>query len=100
MPGTDGGGRPLLRDVEHAPYGLVVELDGRMFHDSARQRARDLERDLDAALTGRQTVRLGWSQVFDTACRTAGTIGRLLVLRGWRDEVRPCGPGCAVRRTA
>lgn len=97
---TGADGRRLLRDVEHAPYGLVVELDGRMFHDSARQRSRDLERDLDAALSGRQTVRLGWAQVFDGACSTAAKIGRLLADRGWRGDPRPCAPDCAVRRVA
>ncbi|MET1059435.1 MAG: hypothetical protein ABWX84_07545 [Nocardioides sp.] len=39
-----------------ADYGLlVVELDGRLFHDSTEQRDRDFERDLDCALAN--TVR-------------------------------------------
>lgn len=100
VPATGQDGRRLLRDVEHAPYGLVVELDGRMFHDDPRQRARDLERDLDAALDRRQTVRLGWTQVFDHPCRTAGKVGRLLGQRGWHGRVTGCRPACAALSAA
>ena len=37
------------RDTEYGQR-LVVELDGRLFHDSASARDRDFERDLDAAV--------------------------------------------------
>lgn len=61
--------------------GLIVELDGRAFHSSPDQHDADLERDLVAATLGRQTVRLGWGQVFRSPCRTAATLSSLMELR-------------------
>ncbi|WP_203336253.1 type IV toxin-antitoxin system AbiEi family antitoxin domain-containing protein [Nocardioides limicola] len=84
-----------------ASYGdLVVELDGRLFHDTARQRDRDLDRDLDAAVEGLRTVRIGYGQVFDRACVTAARIAVLLHRRGWAGRPTPCGPTCAVSLAA
>ena len=74
--------------------GLLVELDGRLAHDSAKQRDADFERDLDAALAGRDTRRLTYGQVFDRPCSTAGKIGRLLATHGWRGRPTRCGPPC------
>jgi len=87
----------IYRDVEYDELGLVVELDGRLFHDTAAQRDRDLDRDLDAALTERLTVRLGWGQVYDRPCRTAARVEALLRLRGWDGHAVPCGPDCRLR---
>ena len=54
------GGRRAERDVVYLLYGLIVELDGRAFHDTATARDRDLQRDLDAAVhESARTVRLG-----------------------------------------
>jgi hypothetical protein len=92
--GTDRG--PIHRDVDREEFDLCIELDGRLFHDMAGQRDRDLDRDLDAAVDGRRTVRLGWGQVFDRPCRTAGRIGRLLQQRGWGGIPRACGPQCRI----
>ena len=86
---------PVYRDVEYRDHGVVVELDGRLFHDSAHARDRDLDRDLDAAVDGKITVRLGWGQVFGRPCETAPRIGRLLQQRGWNGATIPC-PSCAV----
>ncbi|HET7387695.1 MAG TPA: type IV toxin-antitoxin system AbiEi family antitoxin domain-containing protein [Nocardioidaceae bacterium] len=83
----------VYRDVEYL-CGLIAEMDGRLFHDSTEQRDRDFDRDLDAAVDGRDSVRLSWGQVFDRPCRTAGKMGRLLTMRGWAGAVRPCGPDC------
>ena len=88
----------VYRDHEYDD-GLVVELDGRLFHDSAGQRDRDLERDLDAALDGLETLRLGWAQVTDRSCATAGKVARLLVRRGWTGRPRRCGPACPAIET-
>lgn len=89
------GGRRVLRDAAHAAYGLVVELDGRAFHDTAAARDHDAERDLDAAVgSGLSTVRLTWGQVTTRGCRTAARIGLLLQARGWPGQVTRC-PGCA-----
>lgn len=83
----------IYRDVEYADLRLVVELDGRLFHDSASARDLDLDRDLDAATTGRLTVRLGWGQVFERPCRTALALASIAVRRGWSGRLRVC-PAC------
>ncbi|MCF6376394.1 hypothetical protein L2K70_02140 [Nocardioides KLBMP 9356] len=83
-----------------ASYGeRLVELDGRLWHDTALQRDKDFERDLDAAVAGMGTVRLTWGQVFDRPCSTAAKLSRLLVLDGW-PPARPCASGCAVADAA
>ena len=88
-------GRRQLRDVLYEPYGVVVELDGAMFHNHAAQRDVDLDRDLDDAATGRRTVRLGWGQVVDRPCRTALRLAAVLRAAGWDGRPRPCGATCA-----
>lgn len=85
----------VYRDVEYA--ALVLELDGRLFHDSAAQRDRDLDRDLDATVEGLTPVRLGYGQVFARPCRTAARIATLLRQRGWTGIPVSCGPDCTVR---
>ena len=82
------------RDVEY-DTGLIVELDGRLFHDNTEQRDRDLDRDLVAATTGQQTVRLGWGQVFDRPCVTAERLGRVLGVEPTR-----CGEDCGISGAA
>lgn len=77
--------------------GMDVELDGRQFHDTTEQRDRDLDRDLDAAVAGRSTVRLGYGQVFARPCATAWRLGAMLQARGWAGAPGACGPTCVVR---
>lgn len=84
-------GVTTYRDVEYA--GLVVELDGRLFHTSAEARDLDLERDLRAAVAGSQTVRLGYGQVFRDPCTTAAAIGSVLQRVGLTGPARRC-PRC------
>jgi len=87
-------GTLTFRDVEYDEQALIVELDGRLFHDSTSQRDRDLDRDLDSAAgDGTETVRLSWGQVFDRPCRTATQVARVLRRRGWAGELRRC-PDC------
>ena len=81
------------RDTEYGEK-LVVELDGRLFHDSASARNRDFERDLDAAVDGRSTVRLTYHQVFERSCRTAAKIAQVLRQHGIAVTGHDCGPGC------
>lgn len=84
-------GRLTVRDVEYAELGLVIELDGRTFHDSATARDADLDRDLAAAATGGAlTLRLGWGQVLRRPCATAARIADVLRCRGWTGEPVPC----------
>ncbi|WP_107770994.1 type IV toxin-antitoxin system AbiEi family antitoxin domain-containing protein [Nocardioides sediminis] len=92
------GSRIVYRDCEHED-GLVVELDGRLFHDSAQGRDLDMERDLDAALAGKHTVRIGWGQVFDRSCVTAVKVAALHRSRGWAGTPQPCGHECGIGAT-
>ncbi|HYJ26327.1 MAG TPA: hypothetical protein VEW73_01355, partial [Nocardioides sp.] len=93
------GGR-VYRDARYASYGLDVELDGRLDHTALGQRDRDLDRDLESATTGRRTIRLGWGQVYDRPCRTAGHVARLLALGGWTGTPKRCSPDCPVADVA
>lgn len=93
----DSGGRRMYRDVVHGGnrphWRQIVELDGRLGHDSAIDRDRDMERDLDAALELEDTVRLGYGQVLGRPCSTAAKLGRLFQLRGWDGSPTNC-PDC------
>jgi hypothetical protein len=93
------GRSAAFRDVEYLATATVVELDGRLGHEWQRDRWRDLDRDVDSALAGALTVRLGWQQVLDP-CRTASLVARLLAARGWGGQLRGCSPTCtAVARS-
>lgn len=85
---------PVYRDVVYLDQDQIIELDGRLFHDTAEDRDADLERDLDAAVARLGTVRLGWGQVFRTGCQTANRVAKLLQSRGWTGQIEPC-PSCA-----
>lgn len=83
----------VYRDVAYGQR--LVELDGRLWHDTAEQRDRDFERDLDAAVAGHDTVRLSWGQVVGRPCSTAAKLSALLERDGW-PPARSCGAGCSV----
>lgn len=93
---TGAGGRVVFRDVAYARFTTLVELDGRLGHDMAADRWRDLDRDLDAARTGRTTLRAGWRQVL-APCRLAVVVADVLRARGWAGVLQACGPGCPAR---
>ena len=94
VPDRDPAGRRMYRDVMYGGkrprWRQLVELDGRLNHDSVAARDRDLERDLDAAVDLTDTVRLGYGQVFVRSCRTASRLGELFGKRGWDGEAHPC----------
>lgn len=87
----------VYRDATYAT--LDLELDGRLFHDTAQARDRDFERDLDGAVDGRTAVRLSWGQVYDRSCSTAAKVSHLLVARGWPPG-HACGAGCVIDAAA
>lgn len=89
-----GSGRREYRDHEWLDLGVVVELDGLAFHNSAAQRDADLDRDLDDAVGGRLAVRLGWGQVSRRPCATAAKLAAILAARGWPEPMRRC-PHCS-----
>jgi hypothetical protein len=87
-------GLRVMRDADYEDFGVVIELDGRAFHDNATARDNDLERDLDARVhDARETIRLGWGQVVRRPCSTAFKIGALLQRKGWRGRPIRC-PRC------
>lgn len=79
----------IYRDVEY-DVGLVAELDGRVHHDSLRGRDRDFDRDLEATVLGKRSVRLSYGQVYDRPCWTGERIGRVLMSLGWQGRPRAC----------
>ncbi len=85
---------PVFRDVAYRRHRLLVELDGRLWHDDAGSRDRDLDRDLAAALEEQLTLRLGWGQVYGRGCATARSVASILQRRGWTGAPIPC-PRCA-----
>jgi hypothetical protein len=83
----------VYRDIVYERFGVAVELDGRVGHELSRDRWNDMDRDLDAAVTGLTTIRLGWRHTEDRPCATAGRIAAVLARHGWRGRIRPCA-GC------
>jgi hypothetical protein len=87
----------MFRDVRYGGtrprWRLIVELDGRLGHSSSRERDRDLERDLDAAVDREETVRLGYGQTFDRHCETARKLARIMHRLGWTGTPLRC-PDC------
>lgn len=93
------GERVRYRDALYAGHGVAVEMDGRLFHDDARQRDADFDRDLAAAASATSTVRVSWGQVFDRPCWTAAQVARVLRSHGWEGRARPCGAACPISLT-
>jgi hypothetical protein len=91
------GGRRGRRDRVYEPYGVVVELDGRLAHP-AENKWQDKTRDNAAAAAGNQSLRYGWEQVKWQPCETAAEVARVLRRRSWDGRPRPCSPGCPVQR--
>lgn len=90
-------GGVTFRDVEYREQATVIELDGRLVHSRTRRLWADLSRDIEAAIAGEVSLRLGWGHVLEP-CRTAEQVDRLLRSRGWSGQAWACGPTCAVGR--
>ncbi len=97
--GASSLGRRVWRDGEYAVWGVIHELDGRLGHEWADDRAADRRRDLIAAGQGRVTLRHGYADVVDDACQTAALVGRVLQARGWQGAPVPCGKSCTLSTT-
>ena len=82
-----------VRDVEYLRWRARIELDGRLGHEWTMDRWDDLDRDVDSAVVGHLTVRIGWRQVLEP-CRLAERVGQILAARGWQGRTTPCGPRC------
>jgi hypothetical protein len=83
--GTNG-----YRDRYYKEYGLVIELDGKRYHQDDQ---RDRTRDNQVAVSG-TTLRYGWRDVTRRPCETARQEADALRHRGWPGTLRPCSPAC------
>lgn len=77
-------------DVYLEEFGLVIELDGRQFHDAERDARRDNEHALRHGVV---TLRFTWTQVIHGACEVARVVARALRQRGWDGGLGSC-PDC------
>ena len=77
-------------DGWYADYRVVIELDGRTWHDLDRDMRRD---NVLAVAGGVVTLRFGWQAVNSEPCESAAQVARLLSARGWDGLPRPC-PRC------
>lgn len=83
------GGAERL-DGLYRKFGLAVELDGRQFHDAAKDMTRDNRHALHSGVT---TLRYGWHAVTEEPCLVAHQVAQALKLRGWDGHLRAC-PDC------
>src|SRR6476661_829344 len=82
--------------VHRAGNGPAMDDDAiRLGHEWNADRWADLDRDIDGAVAGDLTLRVGWRQVLDP-CRMAAAVARVLLARGWAGQPRGCRPGCPV----
>ncbi len=86
----------VFRDIVYERFGVAVELDGRVGHELSRDRWADMDRDLDAVVSGLTTIRLGWRHTEEHPCRTARRVASVLVRRGWPGGLHPCAASCSV----
>jgi hypothetical protein len=89
------GGCRRRTDNDYEPFGVVVELDGRLGHEGAGI-FRDRTRDNIAAVSGKVSLRFGWADVDAQACEVARDVAVLLWSRGWRGKLKCCGADCRV----
>lgn len=89
-------GKRTDQDVRYDEFGVVIELDGRAFHDGSAARDADARRDLaELAVGGAVTARVTYGLVFRDGCWTAAMVGGLLRRRGWTGTFGRC-PRCPV----
>jgi very-short-patch-repair endonuclease len=81
---VDGGDRLYEVDALFAAERLVVELDGRRFHATARNFQTDRRRDSVLAARDFQTLRYTWRRLRDEPEAVAAELRRVLALRALR----------------
>lgn len=90
-------GKATDQDVRYEQYGVIVELNGRTWHDNPRAWDADAKRDLaELAVSELLTARVTYGLVFRDQCQTARWIADVLRRRGWHGECRRC-PRCRPR---
>jgi hypothetical protein len=83
---VDGGDRLYEVDALFAHERVIVELDGRRVHGTARNFQTDRRRDSVLAARDFQTLRYTWRRVHDEAAEVATELRRILALRSLRDR--------------
>lgn len=89
-----GDGAEYL-DVLIEPYGVHIELDGRLGHDRATERWRDMRRDNRSEIAQLRHLRYGWADVVDRPCAVAMEQALVLRQQGWEGvfvRCRACPP--------
>lgn len=92
------GRRTSWVDCDYGGLRVRVELDGRIGHDPALDRFRDMGRDNRAAMTGILPLRYGWADAVGQPCEVAGQVAVVLALRGWDGTAVDCGAKCTLQR--
>lgn len=78
-----------ITDAEYLGGLVIVELDGRMGHESWGQ-FRDMERDNCHTVLGSYTLRYGYRDVRTRPCEMAAQIAELLTRLGWAGQPTRC----------
>ncbi len=89
--------RRRYHDVRYEPWGLVVELDGRVAHPG-ELRWRDSRRDNASVASGDRVLRYGWADVTGRPCTVAAEMAAALGAAGWRGTPHRCSSTCALPR--
>lgn len=87
---TTSHGASRRHDTRYAAYRLLVEIDGRLGHESWQDRVRDGRRDRQVLPAEGATLRVFWTDVAVTPCATAIEIGAALTAGGWDGHLHPC----------
>ena len=80
---------PYRGDALYESYGVLVELDGRAYHQG-RGATVDMDRDNFHQLRDVITLRFGWRQVSGNPCGVARQVGKALADRRWPGTPAPC----------
>ncbi|MDH4278380.1 MAG: type IV toxin-antitoxin system AbiEi family antitoxin domain-containing protein [Acidimicrobiia bacterium] len=74
-------GRRGVVDFAHSPLGIVLEADGRRWHETTQASVEDHRRDRLAAAHGWVTIRVGWSEIVDRPAATMAEIAAIMAER-------------------
>ncbi len=85
-------GEGIRCDVGYLEFHLLVELDGRLWHEGLAAWA-DMERDNRHELLSFTTLRFGWHAVTDDPCAVASQVAEALQKGGWQFSPGRC-PRC------
>lgn len=85
-------------DVWYEAYNVIVELDGRPYHEGVAA-WRDLDRDNQHEVLVQRTLRYVWAPVAVRPCQVMREVVAVLHQQGWPGRPHPC-PRCQPHRNA